>query len=82
MQVLCSAHHLWYFGVKGKEAPNEPKTQKRCLDPKEVEALHKSKMKKKALSSRATDPQHHATASQHMGRALKRPVNLSQQSVN
>ena len=33
------------------------------------------KKKTKALSSQATDTQHHATASQFMGKALKRPVN-------
>ena len=52
LQVLCSAHHLWCFGVKEKQVSNEPKIQTRCLDPKEVEALHKSKVKRKALSFR------------------------------
>ena len=47
LQVLCSAHHLWCFGVKEKQVSNEPKIQTRCLDPKEMAVLHKSKMKKK-----------------------------------
>lgn len=78
----CYAQRTIYGDLGSKESlSNEAKIQKRCLDSKEVVAPHKSK-KKKALSSQATDPLHHATASQLMGRALKRPVDLSQQSVN
>ena len=43
------------------------------------EALHESKMKRKILSSQATDPHYHATALQQlMGIAPKRAANLSQ----
>ena len=45
-------------------------------------SLAQVKDEEKNISSQATDPLHHATTSQLMGRALKRPADLSQQSVN